>query len=93
MSLRKNQHIIEAPNNIDVNRFRNPEVKRFFLQMSGRFFIQECGFKSTMSATYEIWDLVQSHQWKNFCATLTELMVDAIIYEFYASIKDRESHK
>lgn len=93
MAPRKQQHSAQALSNPDANCFHNTKVERFFLQMSEHSFIQKRGFDPTMFTSNEIWDLVRSNHWDTFCATLTELIVDAIVYKFYTSLKDRENRK
>ncbi|TYH50485.1 hypothetical protein ES332_D10G209700v1 [Gossypium tomentosum] len=65
--------------------FHNPKVERFFLQINGCSLIQEQGFDPTMSTYDYIWDLVQSHRWNNFCATLIEpvLIAPDVICQYY----------
>ncbi|MBA0790753.1 hypothetical protein Gohar_015380 [Gossypium harknessii] len=93
MASRKEQHTTEAPINFNVNRFINLEVERLYLQMSDRSFIQEHGFDPTMSAYNKIWDLVRHNCCNNFCTTPIELAIDAIVYEFYANLKDQKNHR
>ncbi|MBA0732638.1 hypothetical protein Gogos_016714 [Gossypium gossypioides] len=93
MASRKQQHTTEAPINFDVNRFINLEVERLYLQMSDRSFIQEHGFDPTISAYNKIWYLVRHYCYNNFCVTPIELAVDTIVYEFYATLKDRKNHR
>ncbi|KAH1046510.1 hypothetical protein J1N35_037294 [Gossypium stocksii] len=61
--------------------------------MSGHSFIEERGLDPTMFACDDIWDKVRSHRWNNFCRTPIKPAVDALIYKFYASLKDRDNYK
>ncbi|MBA0674811.1 hypothetical protein Goari_016386 [Gossypium aridum] len=93
MASRKQQHTTEALINFNVNRFIILEVERLYLQISDRSFIQEHGFDPTMSAYNKIWDLVLHYYCNNFCATPIELAIDAIVYEFYATLKDQKNRR
>ncbi|TYJ21754.1 hypothetical protein E1A91_A08G083800v1 [Gossypium mustelinum] len=61
--------------------------------MNERTFIQEWGFNPSLTGCDNIGELVDFHHRRNFCSTLNEPVVDVIVYEFYASLKDREIHK
>ncbi|KAK5811278.1 hypothetical protein PVK06_026605 [Gossypium arboreum] len=83
----------EAVPDFDATQFHTPEVEKYYLQMNERTFIQEWWFNPSLTGCDNIGELVDFHHRRNFCSTLNEPAVDVIVYEFYASLKDREIHK
>ncbi|MBA0602773.1 hypothetical protein Gorai_002942 [Gossypium raimondii] len=63
------------------------------LEIQGKKFIQERGFKPSMILCEDIWPLVQYHSQECFSVTPKDSAVVVVVQELYASFRDQEPRR
>lgn len=94
-ALKKAHHTIQLKESkeFDSTRFYCQEVKKYFLDLQGKTFIQEQGFDTSFNLCNDIYDIIYTNQWMDLCLTPKESAINSVVYKFYESLKYWENNK